>query len=131
MISAAQSHSLAGIPGGKSVNSRLKPFACEIPAAFTKKHKAADVSQTKTNQVSHPPNPWVATFSLSLVYSLVSCTVRFGSVAVLFRSVASEASAEASVLLRIFIWRVFLEMINPQQTFGAFTGGALRLCPGN
>jgi hypothetical protein len=57
--------------------------------------------------------------------------VRVGSVAVLFRSVASEASAEASVLLRIFIWRVFLEMINPQQTFGAFTGGALRLCPGN
>ena len=38
---------LAGISGDTTVNSRLKPIACEIPAAFTWKQKAADVSKPK------------------------------------------------------------------------------------
>lgn len=53
-----------------------------------------------------------------------------GSVAVLFRSVASEASADpgpASYLLMARLSR----NDQSQQIFGAFKGGALRLCPGN
>jgi hypothetical protein len=76
--------------------------------------------KSKLNTFPILPNPWVAICFLSYArgdgWFPVWCGV--GSVAVLFRSVASEASAGLSGLCIVSIWRVFLEMINPQQIFG-------------